>query len=268
MPATRLTTKAVEKPWGRTDLWPGFEHFGGDQPVGEIWFQGPDGHEADLLVKYLFTSEKLSVQVHPDDAQARARGHPRGKDEAWLILAAAPGTTIALGPNSSLSPEAFRAAIADWSIADLLDWRPVRAGDFIYSPAGTVHAIGAGLTVIEVQQNLDLTYRLFDYGRPRELHVEEGTAVSILTPFAPPPPPAAPDLLAEGPKFVVERLGPGTRDLTLGERDAVFVPVKGQGAIDGAPWRAGECWRLSGAARVAVDAGSDALLAYSGAARV
>jgi mannose-6-phosphate isomerase len=263
MPVERLSTQVVEKPWGRERLWPGFERFERDARVGEIWFQSEGGAEADLLVKYLFTSEKLSVQVHPNDAQAQARGFPRGKDEAWLILAAEPHSTIALGPKAPLTEEAFRAAVEDGSIADLLDWRPVEAGDFIYSPAGTIHAIGAGLTLIEVQQNLDLTYRLYDYGRPRELQVEDGAAVSSLVPFEDLPRPSAPDLLAEGPKFVVERIT-GERPVDLGPVTAMFVPVRGAGSVNGEDTQLGECWQVSGTVDLGVERDGLALLAYSG----
>jgi mannose-6-phosphate isomerase len=268
MPAIRLTTRAVAKPWGRRTLWPGFEAFaGGDEPIGEIWFTAENGEDPELLVKYLFTSEKLSIQVHPDDAQAQARGFARGKDEAWLILAAEPGSTIALGPKQPMSAQALRAAACDGRIVDLLDWRPVAAGDFIYSPAGTVHAIGAGLTLIEVQQNLDLTYRLYDYGRPRELHLEDGAAVSHLAPFEPLPAPADDGLLARGPKFVVERLAEGTHRRAFGDIAAWLVPVSGGGTAEGAAFTAGECWQLSGDASITIDPDADALLAYTGAAR-
>jgi mannose-6-phosphate isomerase len=267
MPAVRLTTKSVEKPWGRTKLWPGFERFETGAPVGEIWYQDEDGTAAELLVKYLFTSEKLSVQVHPDDAQAQARGYARGKDEAWLILAAEPESTIALGPRQPLSDDQLRVAARDGTIVELLDWRPVAAGDFIYSPAGTIHAIGAGLTVIEIQQNLDLTYRLYDYGRPRELHLEDGAAVSHLEPFAPPPAPNAPDLLAEGPKFVVERLRAGSTARDFGETEAFLVPVSGGGSVDGRNFAPGECWRLTGSCTIEAEDGADLLLAYPGDCR-
>jgi mannose-6-phosphate isomerase len=264
MPATRLTTRSVEKPWGRRTLWPGFESFETGEPIGEIWFEDETGADADLLVKYLFTSEKLSIQVHPDDAQARARGYTRGKDEAWLILSAEPGSRIALGPRSPLTPEELRASARDGSIVDRLDWRAVRAGDFIYSPAGTIHAIGAGLTLIEIQQNLDLTYRLYDYGRPRELHLEDGAAVSDLSPFDPPPAPRAPELLAEGPKFVVERLGAGPAARDFSKTEALLVPVSGEGTIDGERFAAGECWRLRGNITLDASSGADLLLAYPG----
>jgi mannose-6-phosphate isomerase len=158
MTATLLATKRVEKPWGRHDLWPGFPDPAADAPaVGEVWFQTPHAGEPELLIKYLFTSDRLSVQVHPDDAAARAAGYPRGKDEAWLILAAEPESTIAIGTLAPMTRDELRAASLDGSIEHLLDWKPVKAGEFYYSVAGTVHAIGAGLTVVEIQQNVDLT---------------------------------------------------------------------------------------------------------------
>ncbi|NNM75619.1 class I mannose-6-phosphate isomerase [Sphingomonas sp. ID1715] len=263
MPARKLTAHAVEKPWGRPTLGDDFARFENGAPIGEIWFDQPAS--AELLVKYLFTSERLSIQVHPDDAAAQAAGYPRGKDEAWYILDAAPDSTIALGPLQRLSAEELRSAAFDGSIVDLLDWRPVRPGDFIYSPAGTIHAIGAGLTLIEVQQNLDLTYRLYDYGRPRELHLEDGAAVSTLAPFVPPPAPARPGLLAAGPKFVVERLS-GTERVVETETTALLIPVTGTGTVDGETFGPAECWSLTGRSTVTVPQGSTALLAYPDAA--
>ena len=147
MPATLLHTHRVEKPWGRTDLFPGFDDVApGGEPVGEVWFQEPGDSAPDLLIKYLFTGEKLSVQVHPDDEEAHKRGLPRGKDECWTILAARPDSTIALGPKQPISADDLRADALDGSIEHKLDWVPVKAGDFYYAPSGTIHAIGAGLT--------------------------------------------------------------------------------------------------------------------------
>lgn len=263
MSADLLTTRAVAKPWGRTQLWSGFEEHEGTEPIGEIWFEKQSEADAELLVKYLFTSEKLSIQVHPDDAQARARGFERGKDEAWLILDAEPDSTIALGPKRPLSEADFRTAIQDGSIVDLLDWRPVKAGDFIYSPAGTVHAIGAGLTLIEIQQNLDLTYRLYDFGRPRELHVDDGVAVSLRDPFTAPPVPSRQELLAEGPKFVVERVV-DRRSIAFRGATGLLVPTNGGGEVNGRKFKAGECWELTQQAEIACEEGGEALLAYPG----
>lgn len=270
MTARAMTTRLVEKPWGRHRLWPGFaDPAPGGAAVGEAWFQDPQGGEPDLLVKYLFTSERLSVQVHPDDAAAQAAGYPRGKDEAWLILAAEPESTIALGTQEPLSRDRLRDAALDGSIETLLDWKPVRAGDYFYSPAGTVHAIGAGITLIEVQQNVDLTYRLYDYGRPRELHLEEGVAVSDPRPFVgrAESEQVAPGRLrlAAGPKFVLERWGPGDRTLHLPpDVPGWLIPISGAGRVDGIAWRAGQCLLLADTARIEADPGADLLIASPG----
>src|SRR5438105_12761570 len=173
--------------------------------IGEVWFT--DGADLPLLAKYIFTSERLSIQVHPNDQQARARGLAQGKSECWYILDADPGAVLGLGLKREASRDELRSAALDGSIEQLMDWRPVRAGDFVFVPSGTVHAIGAGISLLEFQQNSDVTYRLYDYGRPRELHLEDGIAVSKPAPF--------PDHLAQhlsgdeertlvgGPHFVV-----------------------------------------------------------------
>lgn len=274
MPAVRLATHRVEKPWGRHRLWPGFVDPARDgEPVGEVWYQAPGDSAPDLLVKYLFTSEKLSVQVHPDDAQAHARGLPRGKDECWIILDAEPDATIALGTHEPVDADTLRQAALDGSIETLLDWKPVKAGDFFYAPSGTVHAIGAGITLIEIQQNSETTYRLYDYGRPRDLHLEDGVAVADARPFvaAPMPGKVAPgrNLLVEGPKFVVERWPGGARHVTM--PDGVtgwLVPVRGSGEVDGLGWQAGECIAVTGAATITASDDSDLLFAYPGSARI
>lgn len=272
MTATRLKTHRVDKVWGRRHLEPAFgDAAPGGEPVGEIWFQD-DRDDAELLVKYLFTSEKLSIQVHPDDDAARARGYARGKDEAWLILNADPGATIAIGTREVMTADELRAAALDGTIEDLVDWKSVKAGDVFYSPAGTIHAIGAGLTLIEVQQNVDLTYRLYDYGRPRELHLDDGIAVSKPVPYVTPTVPRALNdqrmILAEGAKFVLEHwrgplAGPVAADPA---RPLWLIPVIGGGAIDGARFAAGEVWRVDAPAAIALDDGAGLLVAYPGRA--
>ena len=264
MPTQCLSTIRVEKPWGRHRLWPGFEDPAPTaEPVGEIWFDAPG--DPELLVKYLFASERLSIQVHPDDAEARARGYERGKEECWVILAAEPDSTIALGTVRPVDADELRAAALDGSIEQLMDWKPVKAGDVIYSPAKTVHAIGAGVTLIEVQQNVDLTYRLYDYGRPRELHLDDGIAVSDARPFDVPPLPdfdgAGRQRLAETEKFVLERWRwSGRRAVTL-DAPGWLIPVTGGGHIDGAAFAAGQCWMIENGADLIIAPGSDTLFA-------
>jgi mannose-6-phosphate isomerase len=271
MTAQKLNMIRVEKPWGRHQLWPGFENPAAEgAPIGEIWFDAPGGTEPDLMVKYLFTNEKLSIQVHPNDDQARAAGYARGKEEAWVILAAEPDSTIGLGTVRALSDVELRAAALDGSIEQLVDWKPVKAGDVIYSPAGTVHAIGAGITLIEVQQNVDLTYRLYDYGRPRELHLDEGVAVSKAKPFSSQVVPrdiaSGRTLVVGSEKFQVERWNwSGVRDVTLPEgMTGWLIPVSGGGALNGSVWQAGECWAVAGHNQLVIDDGADLLFAYPG----
>lgn len=167
-----LSTRKVEKLWGMEVLPAPFTDMPGKR-IGEIWFEPPPELE-QLLVKYIFTSEKLSVQVHPSDAQLP--GH--GKEECWLIVDAEPGAEIGIGFKEQLNKDAMRKAAIDGSIERLLTWHSVRRGDFFYIPANTVHAIGAGVGLIEIQQNSDVTYRLYDYGRPRELHLDKGIEVA------------------------------------------------------------------------------------------
>lgn len=178
--ARKLPTRSVEKVWGRTQLPDPF-CAPDDARIGEIWFEPPAEH-SDLLVKYLFTSEKLSVQVHPSDDNALPGED--GKEECWLVLDAQPGAQLAIGFDEQLSAEQMESAAKDGSIEELLTWHDVSAGDIFYLPAGTVHAIGAGLTLVEVQQNSDTTFRLYDYGRPRELHLERAMAVADRGPYS------------------------------------------------------------------------------------
>ena len=259
MSAQSLKAVAVERVWGRRALPAGFPRPPGDEPIGEIWFEAPA--EAPLLVKYLFTSERLSIQVHPDDAAAQAKGYPRGKDEAWYVIDAEPGAVIGLGLKREVSASELRAAALDGSIENLLDWKPAQKGDVFYSPAGTVHAIGGGIALIEIQQNLDLTYRLYDYGRPRELHLEEGIAVAEPRPWSPPSERralgAGRESLAEGAAFRLERLtAPGAVSA-----DAVVVPMATAGTIDGRPLAIGAVWAVERSAEIAGD-GLDLLVAF------
>jgi mannose-6-phosphate isomerase len=267
MSARQLATKYVEKPWGRDSL-PALFPDGGTARIGEVWFDGPEGEHPALLVKYIFTSERLSIQVHPNDAQGRAHGLPGGKSECWLILDAEPGATLGMGTIEPLDAQTLRAASLDGRIEQLTDWKPVKAGDFFYIPAGTVHAIGAGVTLVEVQQNVDVTYRLYDYGRPRELHLDDGVAVSIAVPY-----PDAPVTIADkSSAHLLDRsVAPFNLDLVTADADTArigrsgtqswFIPLDGAGAIDGQPWSAGQCWLVEDEAELRVTQSGKVLIA-------
>lgn len=255
MPAMPLEPRRVERVWGVADLpeWAPGEPVG-DAPVGEIWFEEPDGADRALLVKLLFTAERLSIQVHPDDAAAQAIGHRRGKDEAWLVLDAGPGAVIGLGLKREVDRDALREAALSGAIEQLIDWRPVTAGEVFYSPAGTVHAIGAGLTIMEIQQNLDLTYRLYDYGRPRELHLDEAVAAARPAPwrpaFAPREIGPGRTLIQAGGAFVVELWTADAGRTIETDVDLWLTPVRDGGSVDGIPLRLGSVVRIEGQARL------------------
>ena len=264
----KLRAHPIEKPWGRTDLAP---VFGGssDRQIGEIWFEDPATQDLPLLVKYIFTSERLSIQVHPNDAQAKDRNLKRGKNECWYVLDAVEGATLGLGFRSSVSADELRAAAIDGSIEDLMDWRPVRTGDFAYVPAGTVHAIGAGIMLIEVQQNADVTYRLYDYGRSRELHLDDGIAVAHRDEYsdanfrrASAPVDA---VLIDGPEFSLIRTS-SMDNIPSGllTRKRWVMPLRGRAISDGDVASAGECLFLDSGTPLSVSDATVVLIAIEG----
>lgn len=263
----RLQHHIVEKPWGRTDIPLVFGEFGNGR-IGEIWFEDPAGNDAPLLVKFLFTSERLSIQVHPDDEAAQKAGFPRGKDECWLILAAEPGAELGIGLQQSSDIETLRRAVLDGDIEAMLDWRSARAGDFLYNPAGTIHAIGPGLTLVEVQQNVDCTYRLYDYGRPRQLHLDAGLAVVRPEPHDDPRDrriePDENRVLVEGPHFhMVHLSGPDASTLLPPETNRfVFVPLSAGCTAAEESVKLGECIVLDDARAIALAPGARALLCW------
>ena len=246
----KLRGRNVEKPWGRTGLPGPFP-----QPrtgrVGEIVFEGPP--DLPLLAKYIFTSERLSIQVHPDDREARTRGVPHGKSECWVILDAEPGSVLGLGLTADVSRERLRAAAQDGSIEGLLAWREVSAGDVYFVPAGTVHAIGGGIALLELQQNCDVTYRLYDYGRPRELHLEDGVAVADPGPWRPAPAPPPP-LLVDAPPFRLWRIEHGVDPAP--DHLRWVLPWEGNVESEGEGAGPGECLLVEPGAPLAFSAGS------------
>lgn len=266
---TRLQEHRVAKPWGQTDIPSQFGPAPADGPLGEIWFQRADDQSNDaLLVKYLFTSEHLSVQVHPGDATARLAGHERGKDEAWLVLEAKPGAEIGIGFKEPVSDERLRAAALDGSIVELIDWRQVKTGDCFYSPAGTIHSIGPGLTLLEVQQNSDITYRLYDFGRPRELHLDEGVQAarveSRISPSQPLPIGPGRQVIARGPKFVVERWTAEASGCLDAVQPLWLIPLRSPVAIDGTSLDPPGVWIAETSIEPAIGPGGILLIAYEG----
>lgn len=267
MPATKLYPRYVEKIWGRTDV-PDLPTSEQGKSIGELWFEGADAEPLPLLVKYIFTSERLSIQVHPNDAQGQDQGIAGGKEECWYVLEADADATIGIGTKRALSGVELREAAMSGEIETLMDWRAVKPGDFYFIPAGTVHAIGAGISLVEVQQNVDITYRLYDYGRPRELHLQQGVQVSKAAPYNRARQHHALGETAtlldrtEAPFQVeMQHLKAGESWTAPTSVSVWFIPLRGDGHIGDMPWQSSECWMLSGATTLYADSNADFLLA-------
>ncbi len=227
----RLNHSFVGKIWGTTELEPWFPN--SKEKVGEAWFPADD-----ILFKFLYTTERLSVQVHP------------GKTEMWYVLRAEPDSRIALGFREPFPKERLREVSLSGEIEHLLDWVPVSAGDAILARTGTVHALGSGLVVAEIQQNAPVTYRLYDYGRPRELHLDEGVAVANCDPH---PGKAKPVSLPDGGQrlvaceYFVTDLYHWDKPVTYespSERYHLLVILDGRGTIAGESFAPGHVWRV------------------------
>ena len=244
MKLRRLDSTALEKVWGTPDTEPWYPQ--SERKTGEVWF-APEvgqarGSALPLLVKFIFTSESLSVQVHPPDSDAGP-----GKTEMWHILRAAPGASVALGFNEPLAAERARAAALSGEIEALLRWYPAHPGETFFVPARTVHAIGAGIALCEIQQYSDITYRLYDYGRPRELHLDAAMAVADLGRHPGPRTPVDLDgdrqLLVECPYFRTESIAVrGRSTYAAGPQSELLICLEGVGDIDGQAFRPGEVW--------------------------
>lgn len=288
-----------ERVWGRESLAPFFPVTPRNERIGEVWFTCEDnltsldqslrqlirdhpeilGTGADprypgicpLLLKLLFTTSRLSVQVHPKDDYAQRHHQSLGKTEAWYVLEAEPQGELALGFRERLSREKLRDAAQSGDIEKLLDWRKVRQGEVLYVPAGTVHSIGAGLTICEIQQNSDITYRLYDFGRGRELHLDHALNVARLGPHdhqtRPVPLADWRDELVACRYFHIERLMPQPslridRGLPY---YLLLLCVKGSGTIAQKEFTAGQAWLLPAEGEeVHVEGpGSEWILAYT-----
>jgi len=281
--------------WGQTDWTRWYPGTNFTDPVGESWLTGPDclietgdwagqrfadvvqqnaaailgpnpaEKEFPLLLKLLAPREKLSLQVHPDDAFAQQKGYPRGKTECWYVLDAAPGAAIALGLIDGTDAAAVRAAVAANTMEELMQWLPVRQGEMVFVDAGTVHAIGPGVTLLETQQTSDITYRLYDYGRPRELHVED--AIRVMKPHTragkvAPVPHDGYTRLIEEKYFTVDRfaLNPNaSRPFALLPVPQIFVGLTGAPTLD----HGGQSIALERGKAVVVPAGIGTSLIHS-----
>jgi len=195
------------RPWGTLDLSAIYPNHKFNERIGEAWLTGDncvvmngplakrsladlskefgadlvgtaprDPERFPLLLKFLFPEEKLSVQVHPDDETAQRFGEPWGKTECWYVAHAKPGSQVALGVKPGVTRPQFEQAIHEKRAEELLNWVNVYQGEMIYVAGGTVHTLGPGSVMVETQQQSDTTYRLYDYGRPRPLHLDRGLA--------------------------------------------------------------------------------------------
>jgi mannose-6-phosphate isomerase len=267
------------RPWGTLDLSPIYPNHKFEEKIGEAWLSGDDCKVASgpltgktlsqlseqyqrqlvgdaardpkrfpLLVKFLFPHEKLSVQVHPDDEEAQRVGQPWGKTECWYIAHAKPGAQIGLGLKPGVTVQQLERDIHEMRAEEALNWINVYSGDMIYLAGGTVHTLGPGSIVVETQQQSDTTYRLYDYGRPRELHLKDGLAAvrenaksgKTIRP-APAQMPGSANrhsLLVAAPYFVVdmfeakEPLQLATRDQSGRSSVQILVAIEGCGVIE------------------------------------
>jgi len=210
----RIEPQFTARVWGFRDLRPWYDRAADGEPIGEVWLTGDDclvatgphsgkrlaalfsemgeallgrgspSAESPLLIKTIFAREKLSVQVHPDDKMARKYSQPRGKTECWYALAAEPGAEVAVGVKSGTTLKQIEEEIEAGTLEASLNAVPIAAGDLIFVDAGTIHAIWPGSILLETQQNSDTTYRMFDYGRGRELHIQKSLEATKLTTHA------------------------------------------------------------------------------------
>ena len=230
----RLPSVFKEKIWGALDLAPWYADPG--KKIGEVWFEA----DIPLLVKFVFTSQRLSVQVHPDDAFAADHEKSLGKTEMWYVLRADPGARLALGFRETITRERLRESALSGEIEGLLNWIDVKQGDAFFVPAGTVHSIGAGLALCEVQQHSDITYRLYDYGRPRELHLEKALQVAFTEASD-----GKPVSLPIDCKYFhteVDRITTPIDYPAALDRFHLLIFAGGSGKISGQPFREGEAW--------------------------
>lgn len=283
--------------WGARSLAPLYpEKTNLTEPIGEVWLTGIDCKVATgpfagktlgkawremppewrgtrfeepgdfpILVKFIFPNDKLSIQVHPDDAYAEAHEQAaggRGKTEMWYVVSAEPGARVLVGLKAGVNKGVFLQALASHALEDLFEAYAVSAGDTFFVPARTPHTIGPGMVICEVQEYSDLTYRVYDYGRvdahakPRELHLEKALEVmnfglpagGKVTPLPLPAEGATRTLLAACRYFAAERCEflSTMQSESRFESFELFMVLAGTGYIHwlGSPllYKPGECW--------------------------
>lgn len=294
----RIEPKFVERIWGMRSLAPLFpEKTKLPEPIGEVWLTGIDCKvatgpfagktlgeawremppewrgtrsaepgEFPLLIKFIFPNDKLSIQVHPDDAYASVHERNaggRGKTEMWHVLSAEPGASVLVGLKRGVTKESFTKALENHTLEDLFQHHPVQAGDTYFVPARTPHTIGPRMVICEIQEYSDLTYRVYDYGRvdaggkPRELHIEKALEVMNFgaaehgktNPLSISATLYEKSILAACPYFAGERLELGVlQSSTEASQFELLIVASGSGVLDGPgfgmPYRSGECWLL------------------------
>jgi mannose-6-phosphate isomerase len=265
-----IVPEFYERVWGTRDLRPYFSRVVEADPIGEVWLTGescrvangplagqtlqdiaaqygaeftgeasPQATRFPLLIKFLFPREKLSIQVHPDDERAHEIGEACGKTECWYVARAIEGAQVGLGLRPGIDPKMFRRAIELNQAEHMLNWLDVRSGEMIYVDAGTVHAIGPNSILVETQQNCDITYRLYDYGRPRQLHLDQGLAAireKTRAGRVEPQSKSGHEVLVSSPCFVVEKYkvtNPVTLDREPGQSSVqVLVAIDGGAVVE------------------------------------
>jgi mannose-6-phosphate isomerase len=236
----RIEPRFVGRVWGYTDLHPWYDRVSSGEPIGEVWLTGDECEvatgpcagrtlgdvfhefpeamlgegtqssvESPLLIKVIFAREKLSVQVHPDDRLAQKYGQPRGKTECWYALDAEQEACVAAGIKPGVTMKQVAEEIENGTLENSLNILSIARGEMIYVDAGTVHAIWPGSILLETQQNSDITYRMYDYGRGRELHIEKSLEAARLDTRAGKVPPKVMEdrtILVDADYFCVEQI--------------------------------------------------------------
>lgn len=268
--AARLRPRLIEKRWGVTPLPKQFDYQAPGARIGEVWFESEAGGSLPLLIKYIFADGSLSIQVHPDDDNARCYGLSRGKEEAWYVLNAKPGSRVGLGLAGASNREQLHSAALDGTIESILDWRPLESGDFVHIPPGMIHALQGQVTLLEVGTSVDATFRLFDYESGRTLHVDKAVAAS------------RPDLsadkklrkrselraesvLLEGSNFSLLKGALGSPILSrIEQRTRWVVPLEGRVQSGTATGKPGDCLLLDPGAPLDLTPDCELLIAIEG----